>query len=1333
MYADQSTSHQSISPSADKTFTADIDDNVVLSWTTSMTEQFDVMEPYKSNIIYSVQFDKMISPNFREGKYLYDKTTNDVKALNITVMGVNKADAGIYRADGSTNKIVDGCCLLIITSVPINTTLTLQPEHPFVGDNITLTCSSTIQRWPKGYGTSHLSYQFHGNTRGATDNNELQIQKLIKSDKGTSIKCQATDDLRKVSNMSNTVTLDPFYGPENVVVEPEIGNVNVTEGTGLGPIRCNANCYPKSPPTKPTITLRPNIPFVGDNISLTCKSTAQRWPGNIPAHLSYQFSGNTRGESINNRLIMNNLTKLDKGTSISCQATDDLGKVSNMSKTVILDPYYGPENVVVEPEIRCVNVTEGTTLGPIHCIAKCNPECRYNWNQNISGNFEPVKNEFISKNDQSVHMHVPTITRNQAGTYRCQVDHPVVKGRSKIKDIIVNVQSPPTKPTITLRPNNPFVGDNISLTCKSTAQRWPGNIPAHLSYQFIGNTRGESNNNRLIMNNLTKLDKGRNITCQATDDLGKSVEHEKVCMLSNVADGPENVVVEPEIRYINVTEGTTLGPIHCIAKCNPECRYNWNQNISGNFEPVKNEFISNNNQSVHMHVPTITRNQAGTYRCQVDHPVVKGRSKIKDIIVNVQSLPTKPTITLRPNNPFVGYNISLTCKSTAQRWPGNIPAHLSYQFIGNKRGESNNNRLTMNNLTKLDKGTNITCQATDDLGKVSNMSKTVILDPYYGPENVVVKPAIRSLNVTEGSALGPIHCIANCNPECQYIWKQQMTGNFHPVKKEFISNNSVHVPTITRNQSGTYRCLVDHPEANNRTKIKNISVNVQYSPKITEIWLSSNNESYGLSTPTTYNFNEEVIVKMTLRMESNPDPQILFNSSLLKFKIINIKINGYIDYISNLPSLKCEDSGNYQILARNGIPYADTRTVSLKIYCKPRNATAKSGTIGTKVGTEENIVLNVISFPAPNVTWLRVTNFEWTILKERYNYKHKINSKIHIRTEEDFGVYGIKICNQLGCIVENITLKPQDKPETPKNFSVETATFRSLNISWIAGFNGGHEQTFSVHYKATDDFKWDKKNVQTSNIKTGSTLYYTLDQLKPDTSYQVTVVSKNIHGQRNASLEFKTEVEPTVKSPSKSASMTPIFIGIGCGSAVILMIVISLYMFFNRRNRGSTSEFTESNVLYAAVDKVQQKFKRRNSGEKHSIFILIPHVGNEDSKMSNEPANAEYASVVKPKSKSKKVHYKEDEIETANDEYAVVDKSNKKIDYTENDNVYANQGDADLLIHQPLKTKPSGRKYPSARKPKNPRVIIGAENRTNYVDIDFTRTADPLPDQDADE
>lgn len=98
-----------------------------------------------------------------------------------------------------------------------------------------------------------------------------------------------------------------------------------------------------------------------------------------------------------------------------------------------------------------------------------------------------------------------------------------------------------------------------------------------------------------------------------------------------------------------------------------------------------------------------------------------------------------------------------------------------------------------------------------------------------------------------------------------------------------------------------------------------------------------------------------------------------------------------------------------------------------------------------------------------------------------------------------------------------------DKPDAPQNFSVETKTFRSVNLSWIAGFNGGLEQTFTVQFKTIDNDKWKVKNVQINDIRTGSKIYYPLDQLRPDTSYQVTVVSKNLQGQRNTSLEFKTE------------------------------------------------------------------------------------------------------------------------------------------------------------------------------------------------------------------
>lgn len=89
-------------------------------------------------------------------------------------------------------------------------TLTLKAEHPFVGDNIILTCHSMVQRWPTGYMTSHLLYQFNGSPRGVTVNNKLTIHTLTMSDKGKDLSCQATDDLKKASIKSDAVTLDPY-------------------------------------------------------------------------------------------------------------------------------------------------------------------------------------------------------------------------------------------------------------------------------------------------------------------------------------------------------------------------------------------------------------------------------------------------------------------------------------------------------------------------------------------------------------------------------------------------------------------------------------------------------------------------------------------------------------------------------------------------------------------------------------------------------------------------------------------------------------------------------------------------------------------------------------------------------------------------------------------------------------------------------------------------------------------------------------------------------------------------------------------------------------------
>ncbi|CAC5424009.1 unnamed protein product [Mytilus coruscus] len=709
--------------------------------------------------------------------------------------------------------------------------------------------------------------------------------------------------------------------------------------------------------------------------------------------------------------------------------------------------------------------------------------------------------------------------------------------------------------------------------------------------------------------------------------------------------------------------------------------------IFSNTQSLKYKFnnASNDVTAINITVLHLNETDAGIY-------IAKEAGKVYGCcLLVVTANPTKPTLDVIPEQPFVNDNITFSCDSTVKQWPaGYRTSNLSYTFVGNHRGATEHNRLTIHTLTKSDKGINVSCQATDDLGKVSNMSNTVTLNPYYGPDKVDLTPEYTAKNVTEGTSLGPIICTASCNPECKFQWKLKTTGKFEDLH---TNKNNLTVIDITRNQSGIYRCLVVHQYNEAIFSREDISVNVQYSPKIAAFWLTDNDEPYGSTNPKNYSFKEDVNLKVKLRIESNPNPQLGLNSSLLKFSPLNYtKKDKY--YTSYLPILKCEVSGKYTIQAFNGIEYGDTKTVNFIICCKPRNASVESRTIGAKIGTVENIVMNVVSFPAPTIKFVFKTGFNLTIQRDRYDYRHKIYSTIHIKSKHDFGVYGIEVCNKVGCIVENITVKPEDKPEAPQNFSVGTTTFRSVNLSWIAGFDGGHNQTFTVQFKTTEDDRWKTKKVDTNEIRTGSTVYYTLDHLKPDTSYQVMVLSTNKHGKRNASLEFETKVEPTLSSPSSSAAVSPLSIGIGCGKS------------------------KECNVLYAEVDKEQQKSKWRKPVK-------------EDS---DELENAEYASVVK--SKSKKVHYKDDAIETENNEYAVVDKSIK--DYTENESVYANQDDGELLLHKPLEAQASGRStnqdgltyievsFTSNQSDRRP--IIGAESKTDYVDIDFTRKADPLPD-----
>ncbi|CAG2227892.1 unnamed protein product [Mytilus edulis] len=376
-------------------------------------------------------------------------------------------------------------------------------------------------------------------------------------------------------------------------------------------------------------------------------------------------------------------------------------------------------------------------------------------------------------------------------------------------------------------------------------------------------------------------------------------------------------------------------------------------------------------QNINITIINVNETDAGLYITKDDNKHVDGCC-----LLVVTAKPMKPTLTLSAKHSFVGDTITFKCHSMVQRWPaGYMASNLSYQFNGNHRGVNVNNRLTIHTLTMSDKGKDISCQATDDLHKVSIKSDAVTLDPYYGPDNVMLKPGHKNLNVTKGNTLGPINCTAKCNPKCLFKWRLNRTETFEDV----LSSETLVVTNIKENQTGIYSCLVVHPLNRTRLQRTNISVNVQYSPKIESLWLSDKNKTYRSRGPRTYSFSEGNHLTITLHIKSNPDPQIVINSSLLKFQNFFIP-NSLIISQQNYLLLNVKNSGNFTIHASNGIAYGDNRTVKLVIRCKPRDVKTERQ-IGAKVNHDVNIVVDVISFPAPNATWLRMTEFVWTVQK----------------------------------------------------------------------------------------------------------------------------------------------------------------------------------------------------------------------------------------------------------------------------------------------------------------------------------------------------------------
>ncbi|CAC5387528.1 unnamed protein product [Mytilus coruscus] len=315
------------------------------------------------------------------------------------------------------------------------------------------------------------------------------------------------------------------------------------------------------------------------------------------------------------------------------------------------------------------------------------------------------------------------------------------------------------------------------------------------------------------------------------------------------------------------------------------------------------------------------------------------------ILSFVSGGPFKPKISF-DKYPFVGERVHFKCNLVKDR-------NNSYTyFYGNRHSRDN-----FLDVTHSDKGRNISCQLTNQNGDVSDLSNALTLDPH-----------------------------SKCYPGCDFFW------TYKEGQKSYPGSNLI-INKVKRLEGGLFRCHANHMEVATKNKLKDITINVLYSPNFYDHIMF--NVTY--TTSRRYTFTEGKLSLIVI-IKSNPTSCIRMYSS---------------DFYTQIAA-QCSSNGKFYSIELS------------HMSCKPKELILLRNETHTELGKEWVVQLSVVSNPKPNVTWVNRTGNLLEII-ELEDFRFNFTSVLKANQLSDYGVYEIKICNIIGCITEYVVLKQKEK------------------------------------------------------------------------------------------------------------------------------------------------------------------------------------------------------------------------------------------------------------------------------------------------------------------
>ncbi|XP_050054066.1 cell adhesion molecule Dscam2 isoform X36 [Aphis gossypii] len=726
------------------------------------------------------------------------------------------------------------------------------------------------------------------------------------------------------------------------------------------------------------------------------------------------------------------------------------------------------------------------------CSAQGYPIPEYRWYKFIEGS---NKKQAVTLDDRIKQVSGTLIIReakvDDSGKYLCVVNNSV--GGESVETVLtvtapLNAIVEPTIQTVDF-------GRPATLTCN-----YEGNPVKTISWLKDGKRLNSHDGRVLRIDSVRKEDKGM-YQCFVRNEQ-ESAQGSAELKLGGRFEPPH---IKEYFNDNTMQPGVSLH-LKCIASGNPTPEINWeldSKRLSSTERLRIGQHITMAGEVVsYLNISSVHTNDGGHYRCVA---VSKVGTAEHTAHLNVYGLPF-----IRPmdkKNIVSGENLFVTCPVAGYPLESITWERDNRQLpINRKQKVFPNGTLIIENVERSSDQATYTCVARNAQGHTAkgNLEVQVMVPPQIMPFSFGDNPSNAGDKVQVGCT------VAKGDQPLRISWNfygEELSSNMG-VSTMAIgdSMNVLFIPSVAPSNRGNYTCVAKNPTGYD-------SYTAQLLVNVPPRWILE---------PTDKAFAQGGDAKIECKADGFPKPQVTWKKAIgnspgdykdikdLKPGSDDIKVDEGTLSIHNIQK---NHEGHYLCEAVNGIGSGLSAVITISVQAPPhfeikaRNQTSEKG--------QPAVLECMAKGEKPiGIVWNMNNKRLDAKEEERYTIREEIltdgvKSDLSIKRSEriDTAVFTCVATNSFGSDDSSVQLIVQEVPEIPFGLKVLDKSGRTVQLSWLAPYDGNSPITrYIVEYKLLKStWETDVEKVEATGDKTEMSVV----SLHPATTYHFRIVAEN--------------------------------------------------------------------------------------------------------------------------------------------------------------------------------------------------------------------------------